>query len=177
MPANDVVSVEECDADKAIAEMVRVVRPGGHVAICVRACDMNVFWNLPLDAEIKRKAEQPIRQVGPLGCADAGLMGRLMAAGLDNISAYPSLHGSPVPHSYYEPMALAHLDAEETAAWHSAKATAIADGTFCMMHPTHCAIGTESGCRARRNHIPCARMAGMTSFAKRSCARSASSPK
>ena len=34
-----VTVLEECDADKAIAEMVRVARPGGRIAVAVRAID------------------------------------------------------------------------------------------------------------------------------------------
>ena len=138
-----VTVIEECDADKAISEMVRVVRPGGRVAVKVRACDMPVFWNLPLDPEIKAKAERPIQQVAPSGCADASLMQRFRAAGLEDVVAYPSFHGSQALRDYYEPMALSHLNDEEKAAWHAAKATALADGTFYMMHPAHCAIGTK----------------------------------
>ena len=138
-----VTVIEECDADKAISEMVRVVKPGGRVAVKVRACDMHVLWNLPLDPEIKAKAEGPIQQVALSGCADASLMQRFRAAGLEDVVAYPSFHGSQALRAYYEPMALSHLNDEEKAAWHAAKATALADGTFYMMHPAHCAIGTK----------------------------------
>ncbi len=138
-----VTVIEECDADQAIGEMARVVRPGGRVAIKVRACDMPVFWNLPVEPAIKLKAEAPIRQVAPAGCADAGLMGRLKAAGLGDVVAYPAFHGARVMQSYYEPVALSHLDATEQATWQAAKATAKAEGTFYMMHPVHCAIGVK----------------------------------
>ena len=57
-----VTLIEECDADIAIREMARVTRPGGRVAIKVRACDMNVFWNLPVDAAIKAKADEYARE-------------------------------------------------------------------------------------------------------------------
>jgi SAM-dependent methyltransferase len=138
-----VTLIEECDADKAISEMVRVLKPGGRVAVTVRACDMHVFWNLPLDPEIKSKAQAPIVQVAPSGCADASLMQRFRAAGLEDVVAYPSFYGGKAMETYFEPMALSHLDDEEKGAWHAAKATALADGTFYMMHPVHCAFGTK----------------------------------
>ena len=111
--------------------------------IKVRACDMHLFWNILVDPEIKAKAETPIRQVAPAGCADASLMQRLRAAGLEEIIAYPTFHGSATLGAYYEPISLSHLNDEEQATWHTAKSAAIADGTFSVMHPAHCAIGTK----------------------------------
>jgi hypothetical protein len=40
-------------------------------------------------------------------------------------------------------MALSHLNDDEKDAWHAAKATALNDGTFYVMHPAHCSIGTK----------------------------------
>ncbi len=138
-----VTVIEECDADKAIAEMVRVLKPGGRIALKVRACDMNLVWNLPVDPSIKAKAEEPIKQVAAGGCADASLWPRLRKAGLADIVAYPTFHGSAALGTYYEPIALSRLDAEEKDLWQRAKEIAIADGTFCVMHPAHCAVGTK----------------------------------
>ena len=140
-----VTVLEECDADQAISEMMRVIRPGGRIAVMVRACDMPVFWNLPLDPNIKEKAEAPMRHVAPSGCADGSLMGRMSAAGLEDVVAYPSFHGCSAFLRNYEPSALSHLNDEEQTAWHAAKAEAVKNDTFFMMHPAHCAIGTKPG--------------------------------
>jgi SAM-dependent methyltransferase len=142
--ALSVTLIEECNADRAIAEMVRVVRPGGRVAVAVRACDMPVFWNLPLDPAIKAKVDVPIRQVAPDGCADASLMGRMHASGLVDVAAYATFYGGVTMEAYFEPVALAALNPDEIAAWQAAKATAVAEGTFFMMHPVHCAVGTKA---------------------------------
>jgi SAM-dependent methyltransferase len=138
-----VTLIEECDADKAISEMVRVGKPSGRVAIKVRACDMNVFWNLPVEAQIKAKADQPIRQVGPNGCADASLLPRMQRAGLKSVIAYPTFFGGAAHQDYFEPIVLSRLDANEKVAWRAAKETALAEGTYYMMHPAHCAVGTK----------------------------------
>jgi SAM-dependent methyltransferase len=138
-----VTLIEECHADKALSEMVRVLKPGGRAMIKVRACDMNVLWNLPVDADIKAKAEEPIRQVAPAGCADASLMQRMHGAGLEAVIAYPTFFGGEAHQDYFEPIALSRLNDAEQAAWRVAKATALAKGTFYMMHPAHCAVGTK----------------------------------
>ena len=51
--------------------------------------------------------------------------------------------GGKAMKEYYEPIALSHLDDDEKSLWNEAKATALADGTFYIMHPVHCAIGTK----------------------------------
>ena len=82
-------------------------------------------------------------QVAPAGCADASLMQRLRATGLEDVAAYPSFYGGKAMETYFEPLALSQLDDGEKEAWHAAKAKALANGTFYMMHPVHCAFGTK----------------------------------
>ena len=48
--------LEEGDADRMLREIVRVTRPGGHVAIMVRSIDMPWWVNIPVSDEIKAKA-------------------------------------------------------------------------------------------------------------------------
>ena len=68
-----VTVLEECDADKAIAEMMRVTRRGGRIAIVVRAIDLPQWWNLKLPAAIKAKADVPPQSVGPGGAVGIGV--------------------------------------------------------------------------------------------------------
>src|SRR5262249_11535508 len=58
-----VTVLEECDADRAIAEMVRVARPGGRIGLAVRAIDVRQWWGLSLPAEIRAKAEIPPQSI------------------------------------------------------------------------------------------------------------------
>jgi SAM-dependent methyltransferase len=74
--------LEEGDADRMLAEMVRVTKPGGRVAVMVRAMDVPWVVNVPLRPEVKTKAEIPRGFVGPRGCADVSLYRRFHQAGL-----------------------------------------------------------------------------------------------
>jgi SAM-dependent methyltransferase len=68
-----VTVLEECDANRAIAEMIRVARPGARIGIVVRAIDLAQWWNLELPAAIGAIASIPPQSVGPGGVADASL--------------------------------------------------------------------------------------------------------
>ena len=57
--------LEEGDADRMLREIVRVTRPGGHVAIMVRSIDMPWWVNIPVSDEIKAKAGRWRRVVWP----------------------------------------------------------------------------------------------------------------
>ncbi len=58
-----VTVLEECDADKAIAEMVRVTKPGGHVGIIVRAIDLPQWWSLNIPDTVRAIADIPPQSV------------------------------------------------------------------------------------------------------------------
>jgi SAM-dependent methyltransferase len=58
-----VTVLEECDADGAIAEMWRVVVPGGRIGIIVRSLDLPQWWNLDLPEPIRHKIAPPPRSV------------------------------------------------------------------------------------------------------------------
>ena len=79
---------EECDADRAIAEAMRVARPGGRVGLVVRALDMRQWWNLDLPEPIRRKVETPPQSVAPGGVADKSLYRRMREPGLSTSSAF-----------------------------------------------------------------------------------------
>ena len=76
-----VTVLEECDAERAIGEMIRVTRPGGRIGIVVRALDLPQWWNLDLPEAIRRKITPPPQSVAGSGVADASLYRRMRRAG------------------------------------------------------------------------------------------------
>jgi SAM-dependent methyltransferase len=142
---------EEGDAERMLSEIVRVTRPGGRVGVVVRAVDMPLWVNLPLDPTLKAKVQAPGiigGGVSPQGCADASLYRRFQALGLIERKWFPQLV-SVVPGSprleRYEQQVLAALSPTEAEAWRQAVAAAEADGTFFVAQAYHCAVGTRPG--------------------------------
>ncbi len=139
--------MEECNADKMLAELIRVAKPGGRVGVMVRAVDMRSLWNLPVSAAIKEKVEAPVPSVGEGGCADASLYSRFGRSGLTDLKLFPTTMTVSDPEGYtwkyYEPYLFSMLDEAETAEWHAAKAQAIADNSILLARWLHCAVGTK----------------------------------
>jgi SAM-dependent methyltransferase len=142
-----VTVLEECDAGCAIAEAMRVVRPGGRVGLVVRALDMRQWWNLALPEAILRKVEAPPRSVAPFGVADRSLYRRMLEAGFVDLVCFPSLvtldrPGGPIWRNR-EDHILSLLSSDELAVWHAERDRAEAQGLLFMAHPLHCAVGTK----------------------------------
>jgi len=145
--AFSVTVLEECDADRAIAEMLRVCRPGRRVGVIVRSIDLPQHWNMQVPGPLRARAETPPQSVGTKGVADASLYRRMRTAGLVDVLAFPSLVTLDRPSGpiwrYREDHVLAQLDPEETAQWNAAKQEAAAQGTLFTSHAMHCAVGTR----------------------------------
>lgn len=140
-----VTVLEECHARRAVDELVRVVKPGGRVAIIVRAVDLPQWWNMPISADIRAKIAAPAASVGPDGVATAEIYQVASAAGLELLRLYPYIVASEQPDGpvfeFPEAHALAQLTAHEQAAFYEAKAQASADGTLFVTRGHHCLIG------------------------------------
>ena len=139
---------EECDVDKALAEAIRVTKPGGRIAIVVRAIDLPQWWNLDLPEPILRKVVPTPRSVGPAGVADASLYRRMRRAGLTDLVSYPALITLDQPDGpiwrYREDHVLSLLSADELPVWHAARDKAAVEGTLLSSHALHCCIGTKA---------------------------------
>ena len=56
---------EECDADKAIAELKRVLKPGGRVGVIVRSADLPWYWGVDVAGKLEL-AVADLRKVATL---------------------------------------------------------------------------------------------------------------
>ena len=141
--------IEEVDAQQMLAEMVRVTKPGGRVAVIARAMDMPFLINLRLQAELQAKVGAPgaLGSVAGRGCADASLYRRFHQAGLTQVKMFPQLPAfdgsAPYMLQFMQNGILGKLTQEEARQWQSARAQAEAEGTFFMTWPHHCAVGTK----------------------------------
>jgi ubiquinone/menaquinone biosynthesis C-methylase UbiE len=144
-----VTVIEECDADRAIAEMVRVSNPGGRIGVTVRATDLPQWWHLDLPEPLRRKITPPPQSVAGNGVADASLYRRMRRAGLADLRCFPFLvtldrTDGPI-WRYREDHVLSLLSPEELPVWREARAKAEQDGLLMMAHPLHCAVGRKPG--------------------------------
>jgi SAM-dependent methyltransferase len=141
--------LEEGDADHMLAELIRVTKPGGRVAVIVRAVDVPAWVNLPLSPELRAKVSVP-RLFGagmaPSGCADASLYRRFSKAGLTQLRCFPQF-SAVTPEEprlrMLQQQALAMFTAGEASEWRRAIEQAEAEGTSFIAQPHHCAIATK----------------------------------
>ncbi|MGH7310988.1 MAG: methyltransferase domain-containing protein, partial [Candidatus Rokuibacteriota bacterium] len=140
--------LEEGDADRMLAELVRITRPGGRVAAIVRGEDWPTQLSLALPDELRARVAKAMGAgVTAGGCADASLYRRFKAAGLTDVRTLPQLAVFDDPDhllvQYYQSRALGVLTPGEAQEWHAAMAQAAAQGSFVLAVPHHCAVGTR----------------------------------
>ena len=137
--------LEECDADKALAEMARVVRPSGPVGVVVRAVDMPQWWNLDLPSAIAAKVNGQPQSMSTGAVADRSLYPRMAEAGFRDVQGFPALLTFDRPDgpiwTYRASHARGLLDETEREIWDREYTAMQAAGLLFQANPVHCAVG------------------------------------
>jgi ubiquinone/menaquinone biosynthesis C-methylase UbiE len=140
--------MEEGNADRMLAELVRVAKHGGRIGTVVRSIDIPLWINLRLSPPLKSKVEDRALIGGNVqekGCADASLYRRMRQAGLADVKMLPqwASHTDGERLQHMHDRIAATLTPEELREWRKAVAAAQADGSYFIAEPFHCAVGTK----------------------------------
>ncbi len=138
--------IEEGDADRMVAELARVTRPGGRIAVMTRAIDVDWWVNLPVPRELKRKIDALGQStgagVGDHGCADSSLYSRLTTAGLTPMMMGPqfAIYKDGERLDNLLDRLVGGLSDDDAQISRDAIHQAERDGTLFVAEPFHCAV-------------------------------------
>ncbi|HZT09203.1 MAG TPA: class I SAM-dependent methyltransferase [Chloroflexota bacterium] len=140
--------MEEVDADRMMAELARIAKPGGRVAVVVRAVDRGSWTNADLPEPLRTRIESSGGGgMDERGCADASLYRRMYEVGLTDVQGGPAWAWTRPGDGWWEQIDAqirSRLDAEAAEAWTKSIASSVARGfPVWVARPFHCAVGTK----------------------------------
>ena len=137
-----VTVLEECDADRALAEMHRVLRPGGRVGVIIRATDAPYFWNLDLPEAVRDIISAPRPEPSDHACSTRSIYTRMSARFTDVNPWVHWLTSFPIRDQMVN-MSLPLLAPEDRPVFLDAVAQGKRAGTAFASMPTHCVVATK----------------------------------
>lgn len=141
--------MEEVNAERMMAELVRVTRPGGRIGVVVRATDMSAWLNLDLPDALRRAVDAvPGAGAEADGCADRSLYQRFVAAGLQDLVMGPqygcdTAQQSPERLRLFAGRIAQGLPPDASREFRDHVRHAADAGTLVWAEPYHCAMGRK----------------------------------
>jgi SAM-dependent methyltransferase len=141
--------MEELNADRMMAELVRITRPGGRIGVVVRAVDMPVWLNLDLTDSLRRAIDAvPGAGAEADGCADRSLYHRFVSAGLQDLVMGPQYGAdtaaqSPERLRLFAGRIAQGLPADASREFRDQVRRAAEAGSMVWAEPYHCAVGRK----------------------------------
>jgi SAM-dependent methyltransferase len=136
---------EECDVERGIAELHRVLKRGGTAAVVVRSRDLPQYWNVSVNDGIRQKLNRPQPQfVSPAGCVDSSLYERF-ASRFASTTPSPFWACFTFPTiEFFIPPVMALLQPDEVDELQEAFHLGRASGTAFAAIPFHAVVGTKA---------------------------------
>ncbi len=137
--------LEECDADRAIAEVYRVLKPGGRAAVITRSSDLPPYWELEVPPDLKTTLMLPgggFSLVTEVGIVDASLYQRFAQVFADSTPC--PFWAVMVPISpMQQQIAATRLAPGERETFEQAASRAMDTGNGFLGNPYHAIVGAK----------------------------------